>query len=158
MELDSIDTVFQYNILKAIVISCTILDTSKQNLSLKSMDQPFRFNYLELRHTLEERVGNRQEVRSQQYRQQCKKHCLNSCETFRIRQEIIRVTLNSKYKIFRKAVSKFVLKILYPLRIYQLFILANSLEFYFPVCALEYVSTVVTISPNLLYLFRFKQQ
>jgi hypothetical protein len=157
MDLDSIDTVFRNNISKDIVISRSISDTNKQNLSLNSMDQPFRINYLEHRHIQEERVENRQESISQQYRQHCKKLHLKSCETFRIKQEIIRVYLNSKHKIFRKEVSKFVPKIFYPVRIYQLFIRDNSLEVYFPVRALEYVSRIVTILPNFLYLSRCKQ-
>jgi len=111
------------------------------------MDQLFRLNCFELRNTLEERVGNRQEGTrmSQHYRQQCKKLYLKSCETFRIKQEIIRVSLNSKHKLFRTEVSMFVLKIFYYVTIYQLLIRENSLEFYFPVRALECVSRIVII-------------
>jgi len=160
MDLDNIDIVFRYNISKAIVLSRSNSDTNKQNISRDSLDQLFRLNCLELRNTLEERFGNRQERTrmSQQYRQQCKKLYLKSCETFRIKQEIIRVSLNSKHKLFRTEVSMFVLKIFYSVTIYQLFIRENIVEFYFPVRALEYASRIVTILPNLLYLFRCKQQ
>lgn len=102
MYLDSIDTVFRFSASKAILISRSISGTNKQNMSVDSMDQLFRLNYLELRHTLKERVENRQENMSQQYQQQCKKLYLNSCETFRTKQEIIRVSVNSKRKLFQR--------------------------------------------------------